>query len=511
MARHARDIPADLLLRIECKHLVQPVFTDEISSEIPKLEVPCIPSLKNYEEWEEAFFADVKTLYEQESTVERKLNGSALKSSKPGSENFILYDENESDKQAILKKAKLSGETIKNSFSSQNFPTKGFVSAKSRYHSKFSSSNEEDDTQDHDNRSTVKPFKPPTFTQPHQDIRKRAPLVRKVPTQPFSKAPITNSKKIENNEILESDVHPRLRGIDAELVERIENEILEIGQPVCFDDIAGLNFAKQCIEEMIVWPVRNPEFYTGLRQLPKGLLLFGPPGTGKTVLGKAIAHECKATFFSISASSLTSKWIGEGEKLVRALFAVAASKQPAVVFIDEIDSLLTQRSSDENEASRRIKTEFLVQFDGTATSQDDIVLVIGATNRPQELDEAARRRFVRRLYIPLPDPQTRCQLLSHLLKKNENTLSQEEIQDLGHLTEGYSGADVTNLAREASMGPLREMLRGSEPKNNNKVLRPINRKDFDAALRSVKASVSFRDLAAYEKWNSEFGSQQYLG
>ena len=189
----------------------------------------------------------------------------------------------------------------------------------------------------------------------------------------------------------------RLRGLDPVLIERIENEIMHRGQLVSFDDIAGLESAKKTVREMIVLPILRPDLFTGLRALPKGLLMFGPPGTGKTLIGKAIASQCGATFFSISASSLTSKWVGEGEKMVRALFGVAAIRAPSVIFIDEIDSLLTQRSSDENESSRRIKTEFLVQLDGAGTKADEKIVIVGATNRPQELDEAARRRFVKRL------------------------------------------------------------------------------------------------------------------
>lgn len=126
-------------------------------------------------------------------------------------------------------------------------------------------------------------------------------------------------------------------------------------------------------------------------------------GTGKTLIGKCIASQVKATFFSISSSTLTSKWIGQGEKLVKALFLYAKVKQPAVVFIDEIDSILTKRSEGEHESSRRLKTEFLIQLDGATTGDDDRVLLVAATNRPQELDDAARRRFTKRLYIPLPD------------------------------------------------------------------------------------------------------------
>ncbi len=162
-----------------------------------------------------------------------------------------------------------------------------------------------------------------------------------------------------------------------------------------------------------------------------------------------IASQSKSTFFSISASSLTSKWIGEGEKLVRALFAVARILQPSVIFVDEIDSLLSSRSEGEVDASRKIKTEFLVQMDGAATDGNDRLLLIGATNRPQELDEAMRRRFVfptilrlnftditsknrlvKRLYIPLPDARARSQLISHLLSDQLHSLTREEIEEI---------------------------------------------------------------------------------
>ena len=160
---------------------------------------------------------------------------------------------------------------------------------------------------------------------------------------------------------------------------------------------------------------------------------------GKTLIGKAIASETGATFFSISSSSLTSKWIGEGEASVKTLFAVANYYQPSVVFIDEIDSLLCQRSSEENEATRRIKTEFLVQLDGTSTSTDAQVVVIGATNRPQELDDAARRRLVKRLYVPLPDKLSRMSMLNNLLKNNSHSLREEDFSYIGENTDGFSG------------------------------------------------------------------------
>ncbi|KAI2511305.1 AAA ATPase-like protein [Fragilaria crotonensis] len=252
----------------------------------------------------------------------------------------------------------------------------------------------------------------------------------------------------------EDDLPEALRGLDKELIEKIENEILDSGETVTFDDIAGLEHAKATVQELVCWPMKRPDLFTGLRRGPNGLLLYGPPGTGKTLIGKAVAHESGATFFSISSSSLTSKWIGEGEKLVRTLFAVAAYREPAVVFIDEIDSLLTQRKSDENEASRRIKTEFLVQLDGTGGSKGR-VLVVGATNRPHELDDAARRRFVKRLYIPLPAAPDRESLIRTLLGKNQHSLTDACISKLALATDGFSGADLKALCVEAAMGPLR--------------------------------------------------------
>ncbi|KAJ3165027.1 hypothetical protein HK101_000298 [Irineochytrium annulatum] len=275
------------------------------------------------------------------------------------------------------------------------------------------------------------------------------------------------------------------------------------------EDIAGLNHAKKTVNEVVVWPMLRPDIFTGIRGPPKGLLLFGPPGTGKTLIGKCIASQSKATFFSISSSSLTSKWIGDGEKMVRALFAVARVHQPSVIFIDEVDSLLTQRSDGEHEATRRIKTEFLVrttnvQFDGCGTDADDRILMIGATNRPQEIDEAARRRFRKRLYVPLPEAEARHQMVTNALKKQTHSLTEEEINTVVKMTEGYSGSDMDGLVREAAIGPIRDIKDIMNVAADD--VRPIMINDFIDALTQVKASVSDRDLDLYLKFDAEFGS-----
>ncbi|XP_046525350.1 fidgetin-like protein 1 isoform X1 [Equus quagga] len=300
-------------------------------------------------------------------------------------------------------------------------------------------------------------------------------------------------------------VDARLKNLEPKMIELIMNEIMDHGPPVNWEDIAGVEFAKATIKEIVVWPMMRPDIFTGLRGPPKGILLFGPPGTGKTLIGKCIASQSGATFFSISASSLTSKWVGEGEKMVRALFAVARCQQPAVIFIDEIDSLLSQRGDGEHESSRRIKTEFLVQLDGATTSSEDRILVVGATNRPQEIDEAARRRLVKRLYIPLPEASARKQIVVNLMSKEQCCLSEEEIEMVVQQSDGFSGADMTQLCREASLGPIRSLQTADIATITPDQVRPIAYVDFENALRTVRPSVSPEDLELYENWNKTFG------
>ncbi|KAJ3282916.1 hypothetical protein HK104_010648 [Borealophlyctis nickersoniae] len=305
------------------------------------------------------------------------------------------------------------------------------------------------------------------------------------------------------------EVDERLRNIEPRMVETIMNEIMDRIPQVTWNDIAGLEHAKNTIMEIVVWPMLRPEIFTGLRAPTKGLLLFGPPGTGKTMIGKCIASQAKATFFSISSSSLTSKWIGDGEKMVRALFAVARVHQPSVIFVDEIDSLLAARMDGENDAMRRIKTEFLVQFDGCGTNSEDRILMIGnsATNRPHEIDEAARRRFRKKLYIPLPEADARRSIVCNLLAEQNHSLTDEDVDEIVVLTDGEVlsiGSDMDGLIREAALGPIRDIHDISNVSVTS--VRPITREDFADALTQVRASVSAKDLEGYVKFDKEYGS-----
>ncbi|TBU02035.1 AAA ATPase [Hamiltosporidium magnivora] len=326
---------------------------------------------------------------------------------------------------------------------------------------------------------------------------------KKANNQNIENTDSSTNNSVQNKKLKETNSKENTQ--NQAIYDRIRSEILEGTVSIKWEDIIGLESVKKTINEIVVWPMIRPDIFKGLREPSKGMLLFGPPGNGKTMIGKCIASQCKATFFSISASSLTSKWVGEGEKMVRALFSLARELQPSVIFIDEIDSLLSQRSENENEGTRRIKTEFLVQFDGVSTLSTDKILVIGATNRPQEIDEAARRRLVKRIYVPLPENEARKNLIRNLIKEFTNLITEDKLEEISKLTDGYSGSDLYNLCREAAMEPLREIE--DILKVSNDSTRPIVFNDFLKASTQIRKSVNKSDLEEYIKWDSIFGSK----
>ncbi|GFR49386.1 hypothetical protein Agub_g11437 [Astrephomene gubernaculifera] len=247
-------------------------------------------------------------------------------------------------------------------------------------------------------------------------------------------------------------------GIDPALAQTVLRDAVTWDTGVTFDDIAGCDRAKQLLHEAVALPLIIPEFFTGIREPWRGVLLHGPPGTGKTLLAKAVAGMVGGAFFAVSPSSLTSKWRGESEKLLAALFAVAQAHAPAIIFIDEVDALGGSRGGEgEHEASRRFKAELLQQMDGLASGRG--VMVLAATNCPWDLDPALRRRLEKRIHIGLPDaPQRESLLRLHL---RGVTLARDvDLAVLAAACEGLSGADIRLLCRDAAMAPLRRQIGG---------------------------------------------------
>ncbi|KAJ4845545.1 hypothetical protein Tsubulata_021526 [Turnera subulata] len=325
----------------------------------------------------------------------------------------------------------------------------------------------------------------------------------------ISPRPARNGPAIWNqtdNQVISSKATRNSGNDDGDkLVEMINTVIVDRSPSIKWEDVAGLEKAKQSLMEMVILPTKRRDLFTGLRRPARGLLLFGPPGNGKTMLAKAVASESEATFFNVSASSLTSKWVGEAEKLVRTLFMVARSRQPSVIFMDEIDSIMSTRVANENDASRRLKSEFLVQFDGVTSNPDDVVIVIGATNKPQEIDDAVLRRLVKRIYVPLPDEGVRRLLLKHKLKGQAFSLPGGDLERLVRETEGYSGSDLQALCEEAAMMPIRELGANILTVKANQV-RPLRYEDFRKAMTVIRPSLSKSRWEELERWNEEFGS-----
>ncbi|KAK1438053.1 hypothetical protein QVD17_03856 [Tagetes erecta] len=284
----------------------------------------------------------------------------------------------------------------------------------------------------------------------------------------------------------------------------------EIG--IKFEDIGALEDVKTALHELAILPMQRPELFSrgNLLRPCKGILLFGPPGTGKTLLAKALATEAGANFISITGSTLTSKWFGDAEKLTKALFSFASKLAPVIVFVDEVDSLLGARGGGfEHEATRRMRNEFMAAWDGLRSKDSQRILILGATNRPFDLDDAVIRRLPRRIYVDLPDADNRLKILKIFLAK-ENIEPDFDIRGLANATEGYSGSDLKNLCIAAAYRPVQELL--DEEKKGKKydktpALRPLNLDDFIKSKAKVGPSVAYDAASMNElrKWNEQYG------
>ena len=339
------------------------------------------------------------------------------------------------------------------------------------------------------------------YIQPNNNYNNNNPQINRGPNNNMNnnQRPNNNINNTNNNQKKDDKSI-----VTKDLRDKILSEIVESKPDVKFDDVVGLVEAKQILKEIIIIPNLRPDLFTGLRSPPRGLLLFGPPGTGKTMIAKAVATECKCTFFSISASSLTSKYLGESEKLVRALFQLAYEMQPSVVFIDEIESILSKRKEDENDAMKRLKTEFLIQFDGVGSSEENRVLIIGATNRPFDLDPAVIRRLPKRVYVGPFNDEDKKGFIKKIITQNKCNISDEEFMKIAKMCNNYSNSDLKELCREAAYEPLRELNSSSLKKVSE--LRPITFDDFNKAIRKVRGTLTEGILKQLEKWNQDFGA-----
>ena len=317
-------------------------------------------------------------------------------------------------------------------------------------------------------------------------------------------------------------------GPDTDLIEMVEREVVDMNPNVNFDDIAELESAKRALTEAVVLPLLMPDFFVGLRRPWKGVLLYGPPGTGKTLLAKALATQGKTTFFNVSPTTFASKWKGESEKLVRILFEMARFYAPSTIFIDEVDSVGTKRTDGENEASKKVLAEMLVQMDGISESNSEennenkeikpkFVMVMGATNLPWDLDDALRRRFEKRIYITLPNKVGRKQMFD-INFKGIKLDKDVKIDELVEKTKGYSGHDIASVCREASLMNMRRKLMSNdgnfnimEAANNETFIQgleaPISQKDILTAIKNISKSVSPKDLKKFEEWTAQYSSK----
>jgi len=330
----------------------------------------------------------------------------------------------------------------------------------------------------------------------------------------------------------------------AKIRKALSGTVLAEKPNVRWDDIAGLHSAKQSLQEAVIMPSKFPHMFGGVRKAWTGILLYGPPGTGKTYLAKAVATEAQASFFAVSSSDLVSKWLGESEKQVKELFGLGRSQRPAIIFVDEIDALCSARSDSESESARRIKTEFLVQMNGIGKDMQG-VLVLAATNMPWSLDPAIRRRFEKRIYIPLPEEGARYTMFKIHLGDTPTQLTPNDFRELAQLTEGYSGSDIAIVVREALMMPVRivqdathfKKVVAKDRKNPNitkyywqpcspgdpeaipmtwmdingeDLLEPtISKRHFIQSIKTTRPSVNKADIDNYIKWTKDFGQEGF--
>lgn len=284
------------------------------------------------------------------------------------------------------------------------------------------------------------------------------------------------------------------------------DEIIVTERPmVNWEQVVGLDVAKKAVKEAIVYPVQRPDLFP--LGWPRGILLFGPPGCGKTLLAAAVATEIDANFYSIDAASIMSKWLGEAEQNVAKLFGaarkVANEGKAAIVFVDELDSLMGNHANEVG-GEIRVKNQFLKEMDGITDKGKNLhVYVIGATNKPWDLDWAFIRRFQKRILVPLPDSSTRLNMLKHY-SSNLSVSSTVDLPELARLAEGFSGSDIRDVCQSAQLSLIGEFFESGKAHDKEAKPRPLTMEDFRQILEDRKPSVSLDMLSQYNRWFEAF-------
>jgi SpoVK/Ycf46/Vps4 family AAA+-type ATPase len=285
-----------------------------------------------------------------------------------------------------------------------------------------------------------------------------------------------------------------------------DEELVVTEKPkVNWEEVVGLDVAKKAVKEAIVYPVQRPDLFP--LGWPRGILLFGPPGCGKTLLAAAVATEIDANFYSIDAASIMSKWLGEAEQNVAKLFGSARKSandgKPAIVFVDELDSLMGNHSNEVG-GEIRVKNQFLKEMDGIVDKGKALhVYVIGATNKPWDLDWAFIRRFQKRILVPLADHSTRLNMLKHYIETLQ-IASDVDLHELARLSEGFSGSDIRDVCQSAQLSLIGEFFESGKAADKEAKPRPLTMADFRQILEERKPSVSLDMLTSYNRWFDAF-------